>query len=244
MAVEQDIASHPDTARERAEYDQVLDAVVTSVSEAYYSQLVQAVSVARGRAQAAQSTVTLFAGGLMAALSVTALTDRPLVIQWLGIVSVGLWLVSALLYLRAVASPIPETLDRLKVATRQQLLNEVIDKVRQEARTIDHRQRRSNGVAAVAVALSLITFGLAVLTSPVRETADGTVLVNPSYAPVLRAACSQKAAATGGVEGKIVKNSLGTSFVEIEPARGVCQSPDSTLHVPRNQVKAVRWQDA
>jgi hypothetical protein len=238
------MASLPGEAHERTEYEQILEAVVTSVSETYYSQLVQAVSGARGRAQAAQSTVTLFAGGLMATLSVTALADRPPVTQWLGIASVALWLVSALLYLRAVASPVPETPDRLKVATRQQLLNEVINKVRQEARTIDRRQRGSNGVAAVAVVLSLITFALAVLTSPIRETAPGTVLVAPSYVPVLRAVCSQKVAATGEVTGEVVKASLTTSFVEIEPARGVCQPQSSALQVPRNQVKAVRWKDA
>ncbi|WP_327428450.1 hypothetical protein [Streptomyces sp. NBC_01236] len=86
----QEAAGGPDAAPDRQEYEQTLDSVVTSVSGTCYSQLVQAVSVARGRAQAARSTVTLFAGGLMAALSVTAIADRPTATRWMGIASVAL----------------------------------------------------------------------------------------------------------------------------------------------------------
>ncbi|MFD3378270.1 MULTISPECIES: hypothetical protein [unclassified Streptomyces] len=235
----------PDTAQERQEYEQVLDTVVTSVSESYYSQLVQAVSVARGRAQAAQSTVTLFAGGLMAALSVTALANRPVLTQWMGIASVALWLLAAVLYLYAVASPVPEDPDReRKVASRQALIDRVIRKVRDEAEEIDRRQTRANRTAFVAVALSVLTFATAVLTDPVRETAEGTVVIDPSYASTLKALCSKESAATGQVDGKIVKDSLSTSFVEIEPAPGVCEVRGATLQLPRGKVRAVRWQDA
>ncbi|MFB7245101.1 hypothetical protein CW362_08215 [Streptomyces populi] len=230
--------------QEREEYEQVLDTVVTSVSETYYSQLVQAVSVARGRAQAAQSTVTLFAGGLMAALSVTALADRPAPIRWTGIASVALWLLAALLYLHAVASPVPEDPEQeRKVASRRQLLDKVIAKVREEARTIDRWQRRANRAAAVAVALSVLTFAATVLTDPVRETAEGAVVIDPSYASALSALCSKESAAAGRVEGRIVKDSLRTSFVEIEPDRGVCEERGTTLHLPRGKVRGVRWQD-
>ncbi|MCQ4210302.1 hypothetical protein [Streptomyces longispororuber] len=229
--------------QERPEYDQILDSVFTSVSETYYSQLIQSVSIARGRAQAAQSTITLFAGGLMAALSVTTLADRSRPTQWLGIASVALWLVTALLYLRAVASPVPELWDR-KVTTRQQLLNTVIAKVRGEAQTIDRRQRCANRAAAAAVVLSIATFAATVLVDPVRETAEGTVVVDSSYAPALRALCSKGTAAAGRIDGSILKKSLTTSFVEIVPAGDVCGPQHPTLYVPRGKVRAVRWHDA
>ncbi|MFD9445365.1 hypothetical protein ACFWBR_07325 [Streptomyces sp. NPDC060006] len=253
MAVDQGAAGNPvretgadpDTAQERQEYELVLDTVVTSVSESYYAQLVQAVSVARGRAQAAQSTVTLFAGGLMAALSVTALANRPLPTRWMGIASVTLWLVAAVLYLYAVASPVPEDPDKeRKVASRQALLDRVIRKVRDEAKEIDRRQTRANRTAFVAVALSVLTFATTVLTDPVRETARGTVVLDPSYAPALKALCSKESAATGQVTGKIVKDTLSASFVEIRPAPGVCEVRGATLHLPRGKIRAVRWQDA
>jgi hypothetical protein len=186
----QQAAGGPDAAQERQEYEEILDSVVTSVSETYYSQLVQAVSGARGRAQAAQSTVTLFAGGLMAALSVTALADRPAATRWMGIASVALWLLAALFYLRAVASPVPENEPwGRKVTSRQELLNRVITKVRAEAKAIDKRQRLANWTAAAAVALSVLTFAQTVLTDPVRETAEGAIVVDHSYAPSLAAAC-------------------------------------------------------
>ncbi|WP_420035924.1 hypothetical protein ACN2WE_30110 [Streptomyces sp. cg28] len=242
MTLEQSSVGHSDPPR-REEYDQILDTVVAPVAEAYYSQLVQAVSGARGRAQAAQSTITVFAGGLMATLSVTALTDRPRFAQILGIVAVAVWLVAAVLYLRAVASPVPEPWDR-KVVTRQQLLNAVIEKVRDEAQMIDRRQRQANVVAAVAAALSLTAFALAVVQAPVRDTSEGAIVVAPSYTPVLRALCSAGAASTGLIEGEITKGSLTTPFVEIKPVDGICTKQSTVLQVPRGKVTAVRWRDA
>ncbi|MER7764589.1 hypothetical protein [Streptomyces sp. NPDC097619] len=249
----------PPPAPDRQEYEQVLDTVVTAVSEAYYAEVVQEVRVARGRAQAAQSTVTLAGGGLMAALSVTALADRPPFMQWLGIGSVLLWLAAAVLYIRAIASPLAEEVGRAgdeddplpeKAATREELLNGVLGKVRHGARDIDGRQRLGNRVACLAVVASLVTFALAVTTEPVRETAEGTLLVDASYTPTLRVLCPGPGSGAGRIDGKIVKSSLTGPYVEIEPAPGACgpagraAADGARLFVPRAKVIGVRWQDA
>ncbi|MQS35480.1 hypothetical protein [Streptomyces katsurahamanus] len=226
----------------REEYEHTLDTVVTPLSEAYYSQLVQSVSSARGRAQAAQSTITLFAGGLMAALTITALADRPLPTQGLAIGAVALWLIAAVLYLRAVAAPIPDDEDSF-VTTREELVRSVRNKVRQEAEEIDKRQRKANLVAAVAVALSLATFAVLIVTDPPPGTAPGSVVVESRFRSVLSTVCSAKTGATGSVRGSIVKGSLKTPFIEIKPARGVCTTDGATLQLPRGKVKAVRWSD-
>jgi len=225
------------------EYDQTLDAVATTVAETYYSQQVQAVSVARGRAQAAQSTVTLFAGGLMAALSVTTLAERTWWTQALAIAAVTLWLMAAWLYLWAVASPIPED-PKERASSRQELVNKVFDKVRAEAKKIDGRQRCANWTAFGAVVLSLSTFAVSIMTDPLKEVVSGTVVVDSGYRAALGALCSKKAADTGLVSGEIVKDSLKAQFVEIRPDKGVCTTPGTTLQVPRGKVKAVSWQDA
>ncbi|WP_437086207.1 hypothetical protein [Streptomyces sp. enrichment culture] len=217
--------------------------MATTVAETYYSQQVQAVSVARGRAQAAQSTVTLFAGGLMAALSVTTLAERTWWTQALAIAAVTLWLVAAWLYLWAVASPIPED-PKDRAINRQELVNKVFEKVRSEAEKIDWRQRCANWTAFGAVVLSLATFAVSIVTDPVQKAVPGTVVIDSGYRSALRALCSEEAADKGLVSGKIVKGSLAAQFVEIKPDKGVCAVPGMTLHVPRSKVKAVSWQDA
>ncbi|AGS71819.1 hypothetical protein [Streptomyces collinus] len=217
--------------------------MVTTVAETYYSQQVQAVSVARGRAQAAQSTVTLFAGGLMAALSVTTLADRTWWTQVLAIAAVALWLMAAWLYLWAVASPIPEDPNE-RATNRQELVNKVFQKVRAEAKKIDERQRCANWMALGAVILSLSTFAASIVTDPVQKTLPGTVVVDAGYRSALHALCSKKAADTGLVSGQIVEESLKAQFVEIRPGAGVCGRPGTILQVPRGEVQAVRWQDA
>jgi len=220
-----------------------LDVVTTTVAEPYYAQQVQAVSVARGRAQAAQSTVTLFAGALMATLSVTTLADRIWWTQALAIVSVTLWLVAAWVYLWAVASPVPEN-SKQWATNRHELVNKIFDKVRSEAEKIDRRQRCANWTASGAVVLSLCTFAAIIVTKPMQETFPGVVVVDSGYQSTLEAMCSKETADSGLVSGKIVKNSLREEFVEIKPDEGVCTTPGAILQVPRGEVKAVRWQDA
>ncbi|MFF4904933.1 hypothetical protein ACFY2T_08715 [Streptomyces sp. NPDC001260] len=227
----------------RGDYDSTLDVVSATVAETYYAQQVQAVSAARGRAQAAQSTVTLFAGGLVAALSVATLTDRAWWTQALAVFAVAFWLVAAWCYLWAVSSPIKDDQPRTRVEERQVLVNRVLAKVEKEAEKVDSWQHRANLAAGIAVLLSLITFAATIVTNPVQETADGALMVDTSYRPALKAMCSAESARAELVSGRIVKSSLATPFVEIKPAEKVCTTPGVTLFIPRSKVKAVRWSD-
>ena len=228
----------------RGDYDSTLDVVSTTVAETYYAQQVQAVSAARGRAQAAQSTVTLFAGGLVAALSVATLSERAWWTQALAVVAVAVWLAAAWCYLWAVASPIKDGQPRPRAEERQVLVNRVLAKVEKEAEKVDSWQHRANLAAGVAAVLSLVTFAATIATDPVRETADGILVVDSSYRSALTAVCSAKSARAELLSGRIVKSSLAASFVEIKPAKKVCTTPDTTLYIPQSKVKAVRWSDA
>ncbi|MFF2863848.1 hypothetical protein ACFVSX_28680 [Streptomyces rubiginosohelvolus] len=227
---------------DQSDYEATLEVVTTTVAETYYAQQVQAVSAARGRAQAAQSTVTLFAGGLMAALSVATLTDRAWWTQATAILAVATWLVAAWCYLWAVASPIKEPSSQSRTEDPQVLVNRVLDKVEKAAKKVDLRQAWGNRAAAVAVTLSLATFAMTVVTDPLRDTAPGAVVVDPSYRSVLEELCGPAAGRSRLVGGDIDKSSLKSQFVEIRLARGTCTRSQDTLQIPRGKVNAVRWQ--
>ncbi|MFI9343286.1 hypothetical protein ACIG0D_18750 [Streptomyces sp. NPDC052773] len=225
------------------ERERVLDAVLAPASEAYYSERVRSGSGARLRAQAAQSTVTLFAGGLVAALTFTQLADRPLITRWAGLAAVALWLSAAVLYLRAVALPVSALTGPSHARDRLDLLNAVLKRADDEAAEVDKRQKRANGVVMGALVVSLLTVGLAALLGPEKEMVPGTVVLAPSYAKSTRAVCGKQ---VERVEGEIDKKSLGTPFVRVTVDAKDCGNGTgkTELVVPRSAVRAIAMKGA
>ncbi|WP_159325005.1 hypothetical protein [Streptomyces tendae] len=220
------------------ERERVLEAVLSPASEAYYSERVRSGSGARLRAQAAQSTVTLFAGGVVAALTFTQLADRPLITRWAGLVAVGLWLSAAVLYLWAVALPVTSLAGPSHARDRLDLLNAVLKRADDEAAEVDTRQKRANRVVVGALVVSLLTVGLAALLGPEKETAPGTVVFAPSYAKNTRPMCGKQ---VEQVQGEIDKKSIGTPFVRVTVDAKVCGfgTGKTELVVPRSAVQVI-----
>ncbi|MER8016112.1 hypothetical protein ACIQ7S_23835 [Streptomyces griseoluteus] len=215
----------------------MLETVLGPASEAYYSGRVKSGSEARIRAQAAQSTVTLFASGIVAALTFTQLDDRPLVTRCAGVVAMALWLLSAVLYLRAVAQPVSALTGPSHARDRLDLLNAVLAKADDEAAQVDNRQRQANRVVMVALAATVITVALAALVGPEKETTSGTVVVSPSYVKSIQALCVLRA---DRITGRVDKASLGTAFLRVTVASGVCgRGDDRQLVVPRAAIRAI-----
>ncbi|MFD8676510.1 hypothetical protein ACFV1A_25945 [Streptomyces seoulensis] len=210
------------------------------MTEAYYVQRVQSGFNARLRAQAAQSTITLFAGGLFAALTFTALADRGKSTQVAGVVAVALWLIAALLYMSAVALPVMDAPGPDFVKTREALVKRVLDKANHEAREIDKRQERANWTAAAAVFMSIVTFALGVLLGPEEESVAGTVVVEPSYRTTLTTLCGS---GLDRISGKVVKGSLTARFIEVKPEKGTCDGHGDYLRIPRSMVVGMRLGD-
>jgi hypothetical protein len=221
----------PEDERER-----VIDAVVGPTSQAYYSDRVRSGSTARVRAQAAQSTITLFAGGLVAALTFTALADRPMTTQVSGITAVSLWLISAVMYLRAVALPVPVLNGAGHVASRLDLVSLVLEKADQEAVLVDRRQRQANFIALLALVASVVTLALGVFLGPIEKSAIGTIVVNQPYSEVLHKLCGLSG---DDVTGRIDTQSLERQFVKIEMPSGHCTDGSSILSIPRAAVSAI-----
>lgn len=223
------------TADER---ERVLEAVLGPASEAYYSERVRSGSGARVRAQAAQSTVTLFASGVVAALTFTQLADRPLITRWAGVVAVALWLFAAVLYLRAVALPVPALAGPSHARDRLDLLNAVLQRADDEANQVDRRQKRANWVVMAALAVSLLTVALAAVLGQEEETAPGTLILSPSYVKTMRSLCGVRGER---VDGEIDEKSLGTPFVRLTVDSKECtgRTGKTELVVPRSAVRAI-----
>ncbi|MFE0633247.1 hypothetical protein ACFW3D_40760 [Streptomyces sp. NPDC058864] len=221
------------------ERERVLDAVLGPASEAYYAERVRSGSGARARAQAAQSSVTLFAGGIVAALTFTQLADRPLSTQLAGVGAVALWLSAAVLYLRAVAQPVGALAGPSHARDRLDLLNAVLKRADDEAAQVDKRQKHANRVVTGALAVSVLTVGLAALGGPKEEKTSGSVVISPAYAKSLRNLCTMK---NERITGQIDKNSLGAPFVSITVASKQCGGATDTeteLVIPKSAIQAI-----
>ncbi|MEV6545436.1 hypothetical protein [Streptomyces sp. NPDC051665] len=224
--------------QEDAERDRVLEAVLGPISEAYYSESVRSGSGARLRAQAAQSTVTLFAGGLVATLAFTGLADRPAVTRAFAVAAILLWLVAAFLYVLAVATlPKFDPTDTTYVTRRIDLVNEVLKRGKKEAEHVDSWQKKASWAVGAALLITLVTYALALGYGPEKETASGAVLLRPAYAQQLRQLCGflpQR------VEGVVDTSTLKGPFVRIELAAGACGSKAAVLQIPRSEVTGMR----
>ncbi|MFF2779983.1 hypothetical protein ACFVU3_34405 [Streptomyces sp. NPDC058052] len=221
------------------ERERVLDAVLGPASEAYYAERVRSGSGARARAQAAQSTVTLFAGGIVAALTFTQLADRPVITQWAGVAAVALWLLAAVLYLRAVAQPVGALAGPSHARDRLDLLNAVLKRADDEAAQVDRRQKHANRVVVAALAVTVLTVGLAAVLGPKEENASGSIVVSPAYATTLRTVCALKGER---LTGSIDTSSLAKPFVSITVAGKECGNAagkEIKLVIPKSAVQAI-----
>lgn len=221
------------------ERERVLDAVLGPVSEAYYAERVRSGSGARARAQAAQSTVTLFAGGIVAALTFTQLDNRPSSTQLAGVGAVAMWLLAAVLYLRAVAQPVGALAGPSHARDRLDLLKAVLKRADDEAAEVDRRQKHANWVVVGALAVSVLTIGLAAIGGPKEEKASGSVVVSPVYAQSVRALCAKSGQQ---ISGRIDKASLSTSFVSITVASKECgggTDKETELVIPKSAIRAI-----
>ncbi|BBA98994.1 hypothetical protein RVR_5433 [Actinacidiphila reveromycinica] len=218
------------------EHELLGDALFAVISEAYYGERVRSGSSARMRAQAAQSTLTLFAGGLVATFTYAGLDDRQVPAQVAGIAAVVFWLLAAVLYLYAVAAPVKVLAGPQRVRSREALVEAVLQLTRDEADAVDGRQRWANRSSVAAMCATLLALGLGVLMEPQQETRAGTVAVEAGYRSQLSSLCPGTAAT---LRGQVDEQTVGKDFLSLSTSPGVCGRDAVELLIPRPAIRAI-----
>lgn len=215
--------------------DELLDTVLKAVVDAYYPDRVRSGAVARSRAQAAQSIVTVFAGGVVGTFTITTLSTAPNWVRVAGIVAVVLWFLAALVYVAAVAKPTPPPPGPNEADDARSLIKAVLARSAEEAKTIDHRQRVAQALVVAAVIATAVTFGLGLFLEK-SKFVSGKVQVGNATPASLQAACVGSVLV---IEGEIDLSTLGEQFVvvRVNCAGGGRQA---LLRIPRSDVKAVQ----
>jgi hypothetical protein len=204
---------------------QVRDAIVA----AYYQRVTALADAARGRAQSAYAISSAFAASFLAAGLLLAGEPVAPALTVLGLAATGCWALAAVLYVRAVAAPVPHPPTRQPDADA--FVAAVLEQVSSERSAVDRRQRRANAVAVAAIAVSLLTVGIRLGASG-GERERGEVLLSDDGARAVRSLCRT----TGStVVGEIELGEPSAEYVTVRP--DACGR--RTLRVPRDHVVAV-----
>ncbi|MBM7086246.1 hypothetical protein [Micromonospora humidisoli] len=217
-------------------FDPLLTSVQEAVVQAYYPDRVRAATGARTRAQAAQSVVTVFAGGLVATFTLTSLSSTAVVTRIGGCLAVALWLLAAVLYVRAISTAVPLGLAAASVARDgRSLIEEVLKRGDDEAKRVDQRQVVANRSSVVALGVTVLTLALALFVDHPDKSRLGWLVLGPEGQAVVAALCGNR---TERVEGEIDLTTLTGQFISITVDR--CGSQRQvTLRLPKNAVTAV-----
>ncbi|GAA4920000.1 hypothetical protein HD597_006073 [Nonomuraea thailandensis] len=216
---------------------ELLDKVVDAVGGAYYEGRVRSGTSARTRAQTAGSTITLFAGGLVAALTFTALAGHPLATRAAGVFSVLLWLCAAMLYVWAISLPVHQLVKIREATDADDFVAKVLHKADIETDEVDKRQKWATRTAIAALSLSALTFALAVLVGPAEKSVPGMIILDQKGLASLTGAC--RFPPPNPIEGSVKEATLTTSFVEIAVKRDTCAPGVTVLRIPRASIKTI-----
>ncbi|MCZ7417943.1 hypothetical protein O7605_08960 [Verrucosispora sp. WMMA2121] len=213
--------------------DPLLGSVQEAVVHAYYPDRVRTASGARTRAQAGQSVVTVFAGALVATFTLTSLANAPQLTRAGGCVAVGLWLLAAVLYVRAIATSVPVGPEAAPAARdARSLIEEVLKRADREALQIDRRQSMANIVSVLALVATVFTFTTALLMEQPDKSRRGVLILGAEGQGLLATLCN---APLERLEGDIDVTTLGGQYVAITVPR--CGTDGQvTLRIPRSAV--------
>lgn len=221
---------------ERAVDDDLFASVVKAVVDTYYPDRVRSGTLARTRAQAALSAVTVFAGTLVGTFTATVLASQPTWTRVAGIATVALWFLSSMAYVAAVAANLPKMPNAGEVAGGTELVRAVLDRATIETAGVDRRLRRANCLVGVALAATVTTLAGGTFTNK-QQFAPGVVTVTEAQADSIRGTCGGNE--DNKVHGDVDLATIGNSFVVVRVPH--CAShANALLQLPRATVVTIK----
>jgi hypothetical protein len=213
-----------------------------TVVETYYRRGVEAPDRERARAEKGYTISSAVAGALVAAGVFGDLSSQTNLVKGLGLSALILWIVTALLYVRAVAAPTSQ----LPRPPRKgwdgagEFLQAVSTHVANDVAEIRQRAAAAWLVTLLAVATTFAALAAGVADVPVERT-SGTITLTAKGRTAIAPICGP----TQTFSGEIDLATLDDEFIEIQPDPGVCSETDAALvQIPRESVAAVAITDS
>jgi hypothetical protein len=202
--------------------------------KAYYPALVGSADAARARAQNGYTIAGAVAAAIVAAGVFGDFTSATTLVRVLGSVALGLWLLTALLYVYAVAGRVPWPAG--PAGNVHEFSKQVARFAKEGREKVEDRTRWAQLATWAAVLVTAVAI-LAAVLEPHRSTAvEANILLSPGGASAVSRLCSHS---SNVIHGSVEPESLGRSTIAITTVAGQCGSQEATLHLPTRDVVAI-----
>jgi MFS family permease len=209
-------------------------AVSTIVGSVYPAMLSEPTSV-RDRAQTAYTIASAIAAGLVTAGALAGITEFGWLVQVLGIVAVGLWLLTAALFINISrrVRKIPKG-EPGQLLTVNEFVSRALNVATEEADALEGQLRNAAYSTYAALAFTVLALIAALVAPPSPEqpvtsvtlSAEGTAAIAtlcPGHGPVVR--------------GELHTDTLDDLFAVID-VKNECGPGTVTLRIPPQQILA------
>jgi hypothetical protein len=209
--------------------------VRTAVVGAYYPRAIAVADGARAKAQSAYTIASAIAAALVAAGILTDLGERAWYVQLAALAALAAWLLTAVLFMQAVAEPVNLSLPSL-IPTADGFIDAVLAAARKEREAIEHRVVIATFATVGAVILTVLAFVL-VVAIPITTSVHGTVLLTEEGVSTIEKTCNRPVAT---IAGELDPGALTDRYVPIELDAGTCADDSVVVRLPQRFVLAVR----
>jgi hypothetical protein len=211
------------------------EAMVQAISSAYYGKEIGAAESARERAQRSYTIAGAVATTLLAAGVFTDIASQSTIVKIAGVVTLVAWVVVAVLFTRAIASPI-KRIEDANPSDAAAFSRLALTKAREERDKIDELLGDAQIAAALASLATITTLLLAFFLPADRS--DVTMTLTDRGMAAVDEACPERVDG-GPLRASLVLSSLEDDFVTAKLEPGVCDSHETELRLPRDDVLAV-----
>ncbi|HEX6679798.1 MAG TPA: hypothetical protein VF063_04050 [Gaiellaceae bacterium] len=209
--------------------------VLKAVVDAYYARGVTAADRARDRAEKGYTISSAVAAALVAAGAFTKLDERPELVQALGLVSLSLWLLAALLYIWTVAVPLKFEKDP-DWHSGLDFVKGVSQSVWAELLALKPRIVAALVVTVAAIAFTAATLVAATVDSGGAAPERARVALTPKTDGALRTLCTVPVADLYAI---VDPDNLDDDVVQLKAPAGACRATETDLTVPGTAILAV-----
>ena len=207
--------------------DEVDDAVYKTVADAYYRKAIEAPTAARANSQNAYTIAAAVAAAVITAGAFADLAGEPLGVRIVGAAALVAWLLTAGLFMYAVAAPhLRARTEPNRVFNELAFVEAALQSAKNERDTVNRRQLYARIAAALASLLTVTVVGLAIFL-PSASTAERiSVNLAPADRARLSALCKMPVPAV--MSGVADSSSLDDGTIAFDPDEKQCATPGIT----------------
>ena len=222
--------NHTEAAEPRTS---VRETVVT----AFYPRALAAADSARNRAQAGYAIASAIASSLVVAGAFTSIEDRGLWAQGFGMLALIIWVVTGILFLYAVATPVTPIEDLASDADSPEWVENILRRANSERVDVDQRNWLAIRATVVAVGVTVIAVVLTATSGLSLNKDEVTVSLTDAGKETVAELCTSVPAK---VRGQLENRTLRREFVVVTVPPGGCHAGrEATLRIRTAEISGI-----